>query len=147
VAKRKQPDKEQLDKAKEVLRQSTETMGEALKRVAPEWWEQSIFADDEQTTEQPQSKPTAAPVDPPPEANQTAAAAEPTVVENRAAVRKAFLEPLLRKKGWTLNRLAAVSGAEPRTVYDYVKGKSSLRPDTRNILAQALGIEESTLPE
>jgi ribosome-binding protein aMBF1 (putative translation factor) len=70
-----------------------------------------------------------------------------SLTQLRATARKAFVEPLLKKKGMTRSKLATKAGVDPSVVYDYLAGKSSPRPDNRNAIAEVLGIEESHLPD
>lgn len=65
----------------------------------------------------------------------------------RARQRNAFVEPILRKKGMTRSKWAIRSGVDPSVIYDYLSGKSSPRPESRNLMAEAIGIQERDLPE
>ena len=68
--------------------------------------------------------------------------------EQRSARRGAFIEPLLRAKGWSSGDWA--KQAEPpvdyNTVDDYLKGITNPRRSTRAALASALGINPDDMP-
>ena len=72
---------------------------------------------------------------------------ERSSVELRSAARTAFVNPILKKKGMTRSKLASKAGVDPSVVYDYLSGISNPRPDNRNLLAEVLGVDESTLPD
>jgi hypothetical protein len=61
-------------------------------------------------------------------------------------VREIKLRPILDKKGFSSNGWATAAGLDPSVVYDYLKGKTSPRPDTRKKLAEALGIALDDFP-
>ena len=65
----------------------------------------------------------------------------------RAVWRQAFVLPILRKIGITRSRWAADAGVDPAVVYDCLSGKSRARPESRNVLAEALKLQEAYLPE
>ena len=65
------------------------------------------------------------------------------IVESREAV----VLPILRAKGMTRSRWATNAGVDPSVVYDYLKGVSNPRPESRNALAEVLGLRESELPK
>jgi hypothetical protein len=85
----------------------------------------------------------------PPLVPATAAPTSPDVTaqspEDRGARRAAVIEPILKNRGLTRGRWAAKAGVDPSVVYDFLAGKSNPRPESRNVLAEVLGIEE--LPE
>jgi len=70
-----------------------------------------------------------------------------SIAERRSAKRKNFVDPVLRKKGMTPAGWAAEAGLDPSVVYDYLSGKSKPRPESRNLLAEALGVDEPELPD
>jgi hypothetical protein len=72
---------------------------------------------------------------------------EKTTVERRAEIRTSFVMPLLKLKGLTRSKWASKAGVDPSVVYDYLSGKSNPRPNNRNDMAEALGVEESQLPD
>lgn len=67
--------------------------------------------------------------------------------DTKAGARKAFMRPILREKGMTPSRWATKAGVDPSVVYDYLKGTSNPRPESRKVLAQAIGLKVSELPE
>ena len=60
--------------------------------------------------------------------------------------REAFVVPRLKKKGMSKSKWAAKAGVDPAVVYDYLADRSNPRPDSRLVLAEALGVDESELP-
>ncbi len=60
--------------------------------------------------------------------------------------REAFVVPLLKKKGMSKSKWAAKAGVDPAVVYDYLAVDQPPRPDSRLVLAEALGVDESELP-
>jgi lambda repressor-like predicted transcriptional regulator len=77
----------------------------------------------------------------------TADTSQKRSIEHLSATRKAFVVPLLKKKGMTRSKLATEAGIDPSVVYDYLSGKSTPRPDNRNVIAEVLGVAESELPD
>jgi ribosome-binding protein aMBF1 (putative translation factor) len=67
--------------------------------------------------------------------------------DSLAEKRAKFILPLLRDKGMSRGKWATESGVDPSVVYDYLHGKSTLRPDSRKELADALGLKPSELPD
>jgi hypothetical protein len=65
----------------------------------------------------------------------------------KALMRSEKVKPILKVKGWTQNKWAGKAGVDPSVVYDYLKGTSNPRPESRNALAEALGVSEHELPE
>jgi hypothetical protein len=61
--------------------------------------------------------------------------------------REAIVSPILRSRGMTKSQWAGVAGVDPSVVYDYMKGISNPRPETRKALAQSIGLPEIDLPE
>jgi hypothetical protein len=72
-------------------------------------------------------------------------APEPSI-QKRASTRRAYIDPLLEKHGWTPNGWATKAGLHPSIIYEYLRGKSNPRAETRRTLAQALGVGVSELP-
>jgi hypothetical protein len=84
-------------------------------------------------------------------ANIPLGAPEPDVAgttprDMKSKTRKAVIEPLLEKRTWTPNQWATKAGVHPSIVYDFLAGKSNLRPKTRSELASALGIDILDFP-
>lgn len=67
--------------------------------------------------------------------------------QDRGQVRACFVAPILRSKGMSRCKWASKAGVDPSVVYDYLKGISNPRPENRNALAEAIGVQESDLPE
>jgi hypothetical protein len=63
-----------------------------------------------------------------------------------ATLRQAFVSPRLEALGMTPSKWASTAGVHPSIVYDFLAGRSNPRPDTRNLLAEALGVKASDLP-
>ena len=69
-------------------------------------------------------------------------------IKDRAQHRKAVVQPLLKAKHFLAGTWATRAGVPTSTVYDYLNGKTKrLNYDSRNCMAEALGIEEEKLPE
>ena len=72
----------------------------------------------------------------------------PTGNQARSSLRKAIIEPLLKRCRFRPGSWATKAGVPTSVVYDYLNGKTKrLNPDTREYLAQALGIKDEELPE
>ena len=67
--------------------------------------------------------------------------------EARAARRAEVIYPILRQKGMSRSKWASKAGVDPSVVYDYLKGNSNPRPESRTALAGAIGLTEGALPE
>jgi lambda repressor-like predicted transcriptional regulator len=67
-------------------------------------------------------------------------------VSKKAEVRRALVLPRLQELGMTASKWATTAGVHPSIVYDFLAGKSNPRPDTRNVLADAIGMKVSDLP-
>ena len=76
----------------------------------------------------------------------SAVSESPNQVSDVSRKRKAVIEPILEKAGLTPSKWADLSGVDTSVVYDYLKGKSSPRPETRRALAEALKLSSSDLP-
>ncbi len=61
--------------------------------------------------------------------------------------RRAFIEPLLKAKGWSILDWANEADVSHATAMDYLKGKTSPYRSTRLKLAKALDISVDQLPE
>jgi ribosome-binding protein aMBF1 (putative translation factor) len=72
---------------------------------------------------------------------------EPKSPQALSESRKAFIQPILDKKGWSPSQWADRTGVDPSVVYDYLNGRSRPRPRTRKELAEALGVDARNLPE
>jgi ribosome-binding protein aMBF1 (putative translation factor) len=57
------------------------------------------------------------------------------------------VQPHLTRLGWSKAKWASEAGVDPSVVYGYLDGSSDPRPDTRKVLAEALGIEINQLPQ
>jgi hypothetical protein len=79
----------------------------------------------------------------------TSADAGPAVVASgtAGADRRAVLEPILRDKGYSRSRWAYLAGVDPSVVYDYMKGDSNPNPESRKVLAGAIGLPVDDLPK
>jgi len=67
--------------------------------------------------------------------------------KNLAETRKAFIEPMLTEKGWSILQWAMEAEVAYNTVADYVSGKKNPYPSTRVKLAKALGVSANRLPQ
>ncbi|MGA8089521.1 MAG: hypothetical protein WCA10_19785 [Terracidiphilus sp.] len=67
--------------------------------------------------------------------------------ENRATRRKAVVEPLLAKNGWSIFEWATNSDVAFHTADDYLKGKRTPYPSTIKKLAESLGLSVQQLPQ
>jgi len=81
------------------------------------------------------------------ESKSLVAGGRPTREQNLAETRQKSVSPILSEKGWTPSKLADKTGVDTSVIYDYLKGKSHPRPETRKAMAEALGIDLSELPE
>jgi len=79
--------------------------------------------------------------------NAEVAAPRQNLIEARSGKRKAFVEPILRRKGMTASQLATKAGFDPSVIYDYLSGKSRPRPGSRNEIAEVLEVSEPELPD
>ena len=61
--------------------------------------------------------------------------------------REAFVNPILRNKGWSVHDWASQSVVDFHTASDYLKGRTNPYPSTRAKLARSLGIEVQKLPQ
>jgi len=61
--------------------------------------------------------------------------------------RRAFVVPILNRKGWSSVDWANTSGLDFHTVNDYLKGARKPYPSTRKKLADSLGVAVDELPE
>jgi hypothetical protein len=57
------------------------------------------------------------------------------------------IDPLLNKKGWSRRRWAERSGVDPSVTYGYMSGESTPNAESRQAIAESLGIAVSDLPE
>lgn len=74
--------------------------------------------------------------------------AQPEEKQNDIAkTRKAFIEPMLTEKGWSILQWAMEAEVAYNTVADYLSGKKNPYPSTRVKLAKALGISANILPQ
>jgi lambda repressor-like predicted transcriptional regulator len=64
-----------------------------------------------------------------------------------AADRCAKVLPILRELGISRAKWAFRAGVDPSVVYDYLKGTSNPRPESRKVLAEAIGLTAAELPE
>lgn len=71
---------------------------------------------------------------------------KPDPVATKANARFAFVKPLLDKAALTQSGWATKAGVDSSVVYDYLKGESNPRPETRDLLAQVLGLQGPDLP-
>ena len=71
----------------------------------------------------------------------------PRQAEDRGANRRKTIEPLLEGRGWSRARWASAAGVDTSVVYDYLKGVSAPRPETRRALAGALDMLPTQLPQ
>ncbi len=68
--------------------------------------------------------------------------------EDRARRRQNVLNPMLQAKGLTVNRWEVESGVKHKTGRHYYDGSTkTLRPDTRQKLAEPLGVKPGKLPD
>jgi len=65
----------------------------------------------------------------------------------RASTRKAFVEPRLNAKGWSILDWANESHVDFHTSYDYLKGITNPYRSTRKKLATSLGVPVESLPK
>jgi hypothetical protein len=71
---------------------------------------------------------------------------------SKSSKRKAFVEPILKKKGWSKEQWAKASGRgkghEYHTIDNYLNGTTKkLNVRTKKDLADSLGVELDSLPE
>ena len=66
---------------------------------------------------------------------------------SQAEARTEFVRRILVQKGMTLSGLAAEAGLDPKTIRNYVDGKSKSYPHTRKRIADALGVDVQDLPD
>lgn len=69
-----------------------------------------------------------------------------TAKQERGKVRSSVVDPILIKKGMSASGWATKAGVDPSVVYDYLNGISNPRRESRNVLAEAIGITEAELP-
>jgi hypothetical protein len=67
--------------------------------------------------------------------------------DTRGADRRAVLDPILRRKGYSRSKWANVAGVDPSVVYDYMKGDSNPNPESRKALAEAIELPVDELPQ
>jgi lambda repressor-like predicted transcriptional regulator len=72
---------------------------------------------------------------------------EPTKSGSPGVTRKAFIKPILEKKGFSVNDWASKADVDFHTADNYLKGKTNPYPATLKKLADALGVEITQLPE
>jgi hypothetical protein len=65
----------------------------------------------------------------------------------REEKRCAFVDPRLREHGMTRSKWAFKAGVDPAVVYDYLRGKTNPRPESRACLAKAIGLQPNELPD
>lgn len=75
-------------------------------------------------------------------ADSTSLAAADTAKERRCAV----VAPLLKAKGWTINKWGTQAGVSKNCPYGYLRGKRYLSNANRRALAQVLGLKTEDLP-
>jgi hypothetical protein len=68
------------------------------------------------------------------------------LTNGRANARAVFVEPFLRKKGWSVFEWANNSSVDFHTANDYLKGLTNPYRSTRKKLAESLGLEPGQLP-
>ncbi len=72
---------------------------------------------------------------------------QPEQPKDIAKARKAFIEPLLTEKGWSILDWALEAGVAYHTAADYLSGEKDPYRSTRVKLAKALGVSPNQLPE
>ncbi|MFZ0321433.1 MAG: hypothetical protein WAL56_20080 [Candidatus Sulfotelmatobacter sp.] len=77
---------------------------------------------------------------------ETEVTAKPTAPSTMQA-RKAFVDPILAEKGWSILDWAKDANVDHATAMDYWQGKTKPYASTRKKLARALGIKIEQLPE
>jgi hypothetical protein len=65
----------------------------------------------------------------------------------RESSRKAVVEPILGKKGWSILDWASHAYVDYHTANDYLKGKTKPYSSTRKKLAECLGLQPEELPQ
>ena len=60
--------------------------------------------------------------------------------------RRAVVDPLLKAKGWTVNKWGTQAGVSKNCAYDYLAGKRNLSTANRLAMAQVLGLKAEDLP-
>ena len=79
--------------------------------------------------------------------DQTATRDKDAIAE-RAALRRAFVMPILKKLRWTRGRLATVAGVSKNSVYGFLDGtRHKITADNRGAIAEALKLEPGQLPD
>ncbi|MGB9256166.1 MAG: hypothetical protein WCC25_15110, partial [Candidatus Korobacteraceae bacterium] len=68
-------------------------------------------------------------------------------IPQRAHRRAAFVDPLLRKEGWSTGDWAQNSNVDFHTANDYLKGRTKPTRSTRKRLAESLSLAADDLPE
>jgi hypothetical protein len=73
--------------------------------------------------------------------------AEADAVTRRAVKRQAVVMPILKRKRWKRGKLVTTSGVGKATVYGYLNGtRAWIDEDSRNAIAEVLGLDVDTLP-
>jgi hypothetical protein len=67
-------------------------------------------------------------------------------VNSPEQVRRAFVMPKLTNKGLSVPKWAKAAGVSQAIAYDYLGGKTDLRPENRKALAEVLGVDPAELP-
>jgi lambda repressor-like predicted transcriptional regulator len=70
-----------------------------------------------------------------------------TLTPDARVTRRAFIEPLLEKKGWSTFDWAIEATVDPNTATDYLAGTTRPHRNTRKKLADALGVPVEQLPK
>jgi hypothetical protein len=74
------------------------------------------------------------------------AASESDVIGSKKKRRKDFVLPIISGKGMSQSKWATNAGVDPSVVYDYLKGVSNPRAESRKVMAEAIGVKETDLP-
>jgi len=73
--------------------------------------------------------------------------ADADAIQHRANRRSAFVQPILRSKGWTQPDWANEAEVDKNTVRDYLNGTTkNPRPDPLRKMATALGVDAAKMP-
>lgn len=73
---------------------------------------------------------------------------ETEAVAERAARRRAVVNPILRKKHWKPGRLVTAAGVGKNSVYQYLDGtRAKITEENREAIAQALDLRPEQLPD
>jgi lambda repressor-like predicted transcriptional regulator len=92
----------------------------------------------------PVLEPTAA--IPSPSTGQPGDKVSPDASEQKSNVRKSVVEPLLKKRGWSIPEWAKNSKVDPKTAYNYLNGTTHPSAWVLKQLADSLGVSVEDLP-